>query len=118
MPGDELLSVNDQPIENGKKADEIKQIVSSLQNNSIASNSDIEGTVAIYVRTALECSELIVKNTCNGMFQIKRADTSSLNLMNSGLKNETLMRLSSMEQPHVEADEQEYAWLIHTKGSI
>lgn len=129
LPGDELLSINEQ-LTGGKTVNELKQMLNTLQNENATSTSvgsGAEHCLPVYVRTSLECSELIVKNTCNGMFRIKRAETTSLNLMNSSLNNENhlLMRqltsssgTSVTDQQHTNDDQQDQAWLIHTKGKL
>lgn len=130
LPGDELLSINEQ-LTGGKTVNELKQMLNTLQNNVMSTTSPVgsenEQRLPVHVRTSLECSELIVKNTCNGMFRIKRAETTSLNLMNSSLTNEThlLMRqltsssgTSVADQQGKSDDQQDQAWLIHTKGNL
>lgn len=130
LPGDELLSINEQ-LTSGKTVNELKQMLNTHRDSNAMSTSPVSGenehSLPVHVRTSLECSELIVKNTCNGMFRIKRAETTSLNLMNSSLNNEThrLMRqltsssgTSVTDQQGKSDGQQDQAWLIHTKGNL
>lgn len=124
MPGDELLSINEQLV-NEKSIADIKQMLNTYQNEAM-SQENKSANLPIYVRTSLECSELIVKNTCTGMLRIQHADPSSLNLMNSTYSKASMVKhMTSLSNSSIGSDSiksveirNDSAWLIHTKGML
>ena len=124
LPGDELLSINEQLI-NEKSIADIKQILNTYQNEAMSQENE-STNLPVYVRTSLECSELIVKNTCNGMLRIQHADPSSLNLMNSTHSKASMVKhMTSLSNSSIGSDSlktveinSDSAWLIHTKGFL
>ena len=119
LPGDELLGLSDHSVTE-KKITEIMQMLNAMQNgttNEVKDDEQALKKLPVYVRTSVECCELIVKNTCNGMFRIQHADKESLNLMNSSFNKELILRKATSGSS-IGLDDQESAWLIHTKGKI
>ena len=90
LPKDELVFLNEQPI-GDKKLHEIAQQLHAEATRNTAS------AIRFHVRTRLDCSEFIIKNTCDGMFKIVYADAATCSsLMNCSLnKEEGALKCSS-----------------------